>query len=140
MKGKELLSPVWIAQHGSLLHLARHPIPPRHARIPVIVKVMRRIARASAALPNILFCGTMRVRRMFVPDIAEEMDAIRARQERCSYRVHRRVAPTLVVETATPVEVLEERSVGFATPKVHIGNLKIAPKVTEVVVGTTIVR
>lgn len=33
----------------------------------------------------------------------------------------------LVVETATLVEVLEERSVGFATPKVQIGNLKIAP-------------
>jgi len=98
----------------------------------------------------------MRVRRMLVPDFAEEVDAICAREERCSDRVHRRVAPTLpfvnkpnrekvlvqfesvcvrnwrvlqylVVETATPIEVLEERSVGFATPKVQIGNLKIAP-------------
>ena len=33
----------------------------------------------------------------------------------------------LVVETAAPIEVLEERGVGFAAPKVQIGNLKIAP-------------
>jgi len=117
---------------------------------------MRRIARASAALPNIVLGGTMRVRRMFVPNFAKEVDAIRAREERCCDRVDRRVAPTLpfvnnpnrerflvqfegegvriwralqylVVEAATPIEVLEERGVGFAAPEVQIGNLKIAP-------------
>ena len=101
---------------------------------------MRRIARALAVLPNILLRGTMRVQVMLVPDFAEEVDAICAREERCCDRVHRRVAPTLpfvnkpnrenvlvqfegecvrnwrvlqylVVETATPIEVLKERSV-----------------------------
>jgi hypothetical protein len=32
---------------------------------------------------------------MFVPDFAEEVDAVRAREERCCDRVHRRIAPTL---------------------------------------------
>jgi hypothetical protein len=58
-------------------------------------KVMRGIARASAALPDVDLCGTMRVRRVLVPDFAEEVDAICAREEGRPDRVHRRVAPTL---------------------------------------------
>jgi len=46
-------------------------------------KAVRRIAGASAALPNIVLGGTMGVRRMFIPNFAEEVDAIRAREERC---------------------------------------------------------
>jgi hypothetical protein len=33
----------------------------------------------------------------------------------------------LVVKAARTIEVLEERGVGLAAPKVHIGDLKVAP-------------
>ena len=33
----------------------------------------------------------------------------------------------LVVKATTAIEVVEECRVGVATPKVHIGNLKITP-------------
>jgi hypothetical protein len=35
--------------------------------------------------------------------------------------------PYLVVKATTAIEVVEERLVGLAAPKVHIGNFKITP-------------
>jgi hypothetical protein len=80
---------------------------------------------------------------MLVPNLAEEVDSVLAGKERCRNRVYRCVSPALdkivswvglelmsmylVVEAATAIEVVEKGSVSLATPKVHIGNLKVAP-------------
>jgi hypothetical protein len=77
---------------------------------------------------------------MFVSDLAEKLDPVLAREERCADRVNGCITPTLVVKATMAIEIIEECCVSLAAPKVHIGNLKIAPKVAEVVVGTTIIR
>ena len=41
--------------------------------------------------------------------------------------MHRCVAPSLVVEPARRVEVVEEFGVGFASPEIHAGDLEVAP-------------
>jgi hypothetical protein len=91
---------------------------------------------------------------MLVPDLAEEVDAIPAREERRRDRVDGCITPTLsfvctptrtvfgsvgrmrvrivrlqylVVEAAVAIEVFEERGICLTAPKVQIGDLKIAP-------------
>ena len=44
--------------------------------------------------------------------------------------VHRRIPPSLVEETTRSIQVLEVVFVGFGTPKLHVRNLEIAPKMT----------
>jgi hypothetical protein len=74
---------------------------------------------------------------MLIPDLAEEVDAVLAREKCRGNRVNRRVAPTLfhtqsrlgkrigitwftylVVKSACALEVIKVRAVGFASPKV----------------------
>ena len=100
----------------------------------------------------------MRERKMFVPDLAEKVDAVCSCEQRRGDCVHRRVAPALfhlipynpdsffffssdfeqagrddkgrrylVVKATEDIEIFKERRVGFAAPKIHIGNLKVAP-------------
>ena len=58
-------------------------------------KIVHRVARATAALPNVFIGRAVRVWRMLVPDLAEEVDAILAREERRRDRMDRCIAPTL---------------------------------------------
>lgn len=58
-------------------------------------EIMRQVARAPAALPNIFIGRAVRVWRMLVSDLAEEVDAIPAREERRRDRVDGCIAPTL---------------------------------------------
>ena len=88
---------------------------------------------------------------MLVPDFAEEVDAVRAREQRGGDRMHRRVAPALfcaqspvrdvrftsrksgqgrgkmylVVEAAVVIEMVEVRQIDLSAPKVHVANLKV---------------
>jgi len=59
---------------------------------------MCRVTRTPSALPEVLLRWTMRIRRVLVPDIAEEVDPIRAPQQRGGYRVNGRIAPALFVQ------------------------------------------
>lgn len=47
--------------------------------------------------------------------------------------MHRRIAPSLVEETTRSIQVLEVLFILFGTPKIHIRNLEIAPKVTRAI-------
>lgn len=46
-----------------------------------------------------------------------------------SNAVNRRVAPSLIKEASSTIEMVEIVLVRLASPKFHIGNLKVAPKV-----------
>lgn len=62
-----------------------------------------------------------------VPDIREEVELV-LRCKQCSADgVNGCVAPALVVETTSLVEVLEEFAIGFASPEVEITDLEVAP-------------
>jgi len=58
-------------------------------------ETVRRVARASAALPNVFIGRAVRVWIMLVPDLAEKVDLIPAREERRRDRVDGCIAPTL---------------------------------------------
>ena len=47
--------------------------------------------------------------------------------------MHRRIPPSLIEETTRSIQVLEIVFVGFGTPKFHVRNLEIAPKMTRTV-------
>ena len=47
--------------------------------------------------------------------------------------MHRRIPPPLVEETTGSIQVLEVVFIGFGTPKLHVRNLEIAPKMTRAV-------
>lgn len=47
--------------------------------------------------------------------------------------VHRRISPSLVEETTRSIQVLEVLFILFGTPKVHVRNLEIAPKMTRAI-------
>lgn len=53
-----------------------------------------------------------------------------------SDRVHRSIAPALVVEATLFVKEGEVLAVRFATPEVEVGNFKIGPEVAVVVFHT----
>jgi len=76
---------------------------------------------------------------MFIPDLAEKVDAVSARKKCRSDRVNGRIAPALVVEATLVIEVLKVRRVGLSSVKVQIRNLKIVIKHAQVVFGTTVV-
>ena len=117
-------------------------------------KTVCRVARAPTALPIVLIGRAVRVWIMLIPDLAEEVDAIPAREECRRDRVDGCITPTLsfvrtpsrtvfdsvgrvgvrivglqylVVKAALAIEVLEERGICFTAPEVQIGDLKIAP-------------
>jgi len=58
-------------------------------------ETVRRVARAPAALPNVFFGRAVRVWIMLVPDLAEKVDLIPAREECRRDRVDGRITPTL---------------------------------------------
>ena len=64
---------------------------------------------------------------VLVPDLAEEMDLVFGEEEPGSDRVHRRVAPALVVEAALGVEEVEELAVTFSSPEIQVANFKVTP-------------
>ena len=64
---------------------------------------------------------------MSVSNIVEEVDLIFAREEGGADGMNRRVAPSLVVEPALGIEVLEELAVRLAAPEVEVSDLEIAP-------------
>jgi len=59
------------------------------------------VARAPAALPNGFLNGTVHVWRVLVPDLMEEVDVVRAGEERRPDRVDGGIAPTLSFRTQT---------------------------------------
>lgn len=70
---------------------------------------------------------------MSVSDIVEEVYLILPSEKCCTYAVYRCVTPALIVEATLFVEVVEELGVGFASPKVHVGDLEVTPEVTTIV-------
>ena len=62
---------------------------------PSHTETARGVARATTALPEVTR-GTMCDMIMFIPDLAEEVDAVPAREKGHGDRVNRRVAPTLI--------------------------------------------
>ena len=47
--------------------------------------------------------------------------------------VHRRISPSLVEETTRSIQVLEVLFILLGTPKLHVRNLEIAPKMTRAI-------
>ena len=70
---------------------------------------------------------TMLERLVSVSDIIEEMNLVFPCEERGSDRVYRRVTPSLVVESALLVEILEELAICFTAPEVQIANFEVTP-------------
>jgi hypothetical protein len=64
---------------------------------------------------------------MPVPNIIEEMDLVLVRKESGTDRVHWRIPPALVIETALLVEEVEELGVGLAPPEVEGADLEVGP-------------
>lgn len=60
-------------------------------------KATRWLATTTSLRPYVLFRGTVCVRGMFVSDLAEKLDLVFAREERCRDRVNRRITPALFV-------------------------------------------
>jgi hypothetical protein len=65
------------------------------AQVSVHTKVAPAVARTPAALPEGVVRGTMRERGVLIPDIAEHVDAVCAREKRHADRMHGCVAPAL---------------------------------------------
>jgi hypothetical protein len=72
------------------------------------------VTRAPVAFPGVLLGWTMRIGWMLVPDLAEKVNFVHAREERRSDRVYRRIAPTLSLFIQNPVGRGGEESVGLS--------------------------
>ena len=64
---------------------------------------------------------------MPIPDIPKEVYRGLGREERDGDGVHGRVAPSLVVEPAALVEVVEEGGVRRSAPELEVGDLEVGP-------------
>lgn len=62
---------------------------------------------------------------MLVPNFVEEVDLALRRKQRDGQRMDRRVAPSLVVEAALSLEVIEVGRVGLAAPEVHVRDFEV---------------
>lgn len=64
---------------------------------------------------------------MSIADLLEEVDLLLFRKQRGPKAVDGRVPPPFVVKAALLVEILEVLGVRFASPKVEVADLKVAP-------------
>lgn len=62
-----------------------------------------------------------------VPNVREEVKLVLRCEQSSADGVNWCVAPTLVVEAACLVEVVEEFAIGFASPEVEVANLEVTP-------------
>ena len=65
--------------------------------------------------------------RVFVSYCLEKVDLVLGKEERGGDGVHGGVAPTLIVEVAGLVEVVEEGEVVRGTEEVEVGDLEVGP-------------
>ena len=65
--------------------------------------------------------------RVFVSYCLEEVNLVFGEEERGGDGVHGRVAPTLIVEVAGLVEVVEEGEVVRRAEEVEVGDLEVGP-------------
>jgi hypothetical protein len=64
---------------------------------------------------------------MTITNISEKVELVFPSKKRCGYGVDRSITPTLVIESASFVEIFEEGLISFTTPEIHVGDLKITP-------------
>ena len=64
---------------------------------------------------------------VIVCNVVEEVDLVLGEHQASPYRVHRRIAPSLVEETTVLVQLLEEVNVGLRSQPVEVTNLEIGP-------------
>ena len=60
-------------------------------------------------------------------NLIKELNLLPLREQRGRDRVHGRVAPSLVVEPAALVEVVEEGGVRGPAPELEVGDLEVGP-------------
>lgn len=66
----------------------------------------------------------------------EPVDFTRVFEQAQCDRMHGSIAPSLVEEAARAIEMLEIVLVSFTSPKIHVGDLEVAPEMTgRVAVG-----
>jgi hypothetical protein len=82
-----------------------------------------------------------------ITNIIEEVKLVTPREQRCTYAMYRCIAPPLwvhkslvyfrapipsvqthlVIETTLFIQIVKELGIGFLSPEVHIGYLKVTP-------------
>ena len=87
---------------------------PTGATIALPVEIVLRIAVTTQLEAKVLASRTVSEGHMVVSDVVEKVDLVFVEQESSRYRVHRRISPTLVEETAIAIEALKEIDVGIA--------------------------
>ena len=66
-------------------------------------------------------------RRVAITHVLEEMHLGLVRQQRRCDGVHGCVAPSLIVEPACFVEIVEEIGVRLGPPEIHVGDFEVGP-------------
>ncbi len=64
---------------------------------------------------------------VLVAYLIEEVDLGLVEEERRGYAVYGRIAPSLVVESTSTIQVFEVLGVCFTSPEIHAGNLEVTP-------------
>lgn len=78
----------------------------------------------------LLCCRTMCEWNMPVSNIVEKVYFLLLQQKARGNGMHRRIAPSLVKETAILIQHIEEIDVGFRSQPIKVTNFKIGPLVT----------
>jgi hypothetical protein len=73
------------------------------------------------------------VRRMSIANIGEEMDLFASSKQADAQAMHWCISPAFVEKATQFVQILEILRIGLTPPKVQARNLKIRPKVAQVV-------
>lgn len=81
----------------------------------------------------------MRIRIVLVPNLLKEPDLALICKQGCGDRMHRRVAPSFVVEPALGVEEGEEGGVRGGTEEGEGGDLEVGPEMAKVIARASIV-
>jgi hypothetical protein len=68
-----------------------------------------------------------------ITNIIEEVKLVTPREQRCTYAMYRCIAPPLVIETTLFIQIVKELGIGFLSPEVHIGYLKVTPEMTTII-------
>ena len=64
---------------------------------------------------------------MPVSNVTKEVDLLLVREQSCTNAMHRCVTPSLVVESAFLVQIVEELGVRLSAPEVEVADLEVRP-------------
>jgi len=98
-----------------------------HTRIALPVKVIVRFAVAAEVQPRLLVDRAMREWHMIVGNLVEEVDLLLLQHDSGSNGVDGCIAPTLVEESAVPVQGREVVNVLLRAQPVQAANFEIGP-------------